>query len=165
MPYSFKPDRMTTCTLRWRTGPSPVPNGKNPVSADSKPRVHIRPAQPSDMLAIRALIRRYPEKLVQQDLPRAPSFFAAFVRGRLIGCCALQVYSRRLAEVRSLAVDEEFQKQGIAGKLVARCLDHARQRGVKQILAVSGDPDFFRQSGFETFFREKTALFYNVPRK
>ena len=117
------------------------------------------------MPAIRALVRRYPQKLVQQDLPRAPSFFAAFAGRRLIGCCALQVYSRRLAEVRSLAVNDEFQKQGIARKLVTRCLDRARQRGVKQVLAVSGDPDFFQRSGFETFFREKTALFYNVPRK
>ncbi len=129
------------------------------------PKVVLRPARPSDMPAIRALIRRYPEKLVQQDLPRAPSFFAAFARSRLIGCCALQVYSRRLAEVRSLAVEEEFQRQGVAGKLVARCLDRARERKVKQVLAVSGDPDFFQRSGFATFFREKTALFYNVPRK
>ena len=127
--------------------------------------MHIRPAQTSDMLAIRALIRRHPEKLVQQDLPRAPSFFAAFAGSRLIGCCALQIYSRRLAEVRSLAVEEEFQRQGIAGKLVARCLERARQRKVNQVLAVSGDPDFFRRSGFETFFRERTALFYDVPRK
>ena len=142
-----------------------LPNRKNPVSADSNSPVHIRPARPADMPAVRALIRRHPEKLVQQDLPRAPSFFAAFAGSRLIGCCALQVYSRRLAEVRSLAVEEEFQKQGIARKLVEGCLERARQRGVKQILAVSGDPDFFRQSGFETFFRERTALFYDVPRK
>ena len=123
----------------------------------------IRPARPSDMAAIRALIRRYPEKLVQQDLPRAPSFFVAFMGRRLIGCCALQVYSRRLSEVRSLAVEEEFQGRGIAGRLVDRCLDRARQRRVKQVLAVSGDPDFFRRSGFETFFGERTALFYDVP--
>ncbi len=131
----------------------------------ASPRVRIRDARPSDMPEIRALIRRYPEKLVQQDLPRAPSFLAAFVGRRLIGCCALQVYSRRLAEVRSLAVEDELQGQGIARGLVNRCLDRARKRKIKQVLAVSGDVDFFRRSGFETFFRERTALFYDVPRK
>ena len=80
----------------------------------ASPKMRIRDACPSDMPEIRALIRRYPEKLVQQDLPRAPSFITAFAGRRLVGCCALQIYSKRLAEVRSLAVEEEFQRQGIA---------------------------------------------------
>ena len=67
----------------------------------------IRPAGNEDMAAIRGLIRLFPGHLVQRNLPRAPSFFVAHAGGKLVGCCALQVYSKRLAEVRSLAVREQ----------------------------------------------------------
>ena len=125
----------------------------------------VRAAKREDMPAIRALIGRYPQQLVQQDLPRAASFVVAISAEQLVGCCALQIYSRRLAEVRSLAIDPDFMGLGIAKTLVERCLRRARERNVKQILAVSSEAAFFERCGFSTFFREKTALFYDVPAK
>jgi len=117
------------------------------------------------MLAIRSLIGRYPQQLVQQDLPRPASFVVAVSADKIVGCCALQIYSRRLAELRSLAIDPDFIGLGIAKTLVERCLRRARERNVKQVLAVSSEAAFFERCGFSTFFREKTALFYDVPAK
>ena len=93
----------------------------------------IRPARNEDMASIRGLIRLFPGHLVQRNLPRAPSFFVAHVGGRLVGCCALQVYSKRLAEVRSLAVHPDFQDRGLASDLVERCTQRARERGVREL--------------------------------
>jgi N-acetylglutamate synthase-like GNAT family acetyltransferase len=54
----------------------------------------LRPARNEDMASIRDLIRLFPGHLVQENIPRAPSFFVAHAGGRLVGCCALQVYSK-----------------------------------------------------------------------
>jgi amino-acid N-acetyltransferase len=124
--------------------------------------VEIRPARKSDMAALRGLIRLFPQQLVQQHLPRLSSFFVAYSGGKLIGCCALQVYSKRIAEVRSLAVDPDFQDRGVASKLVRRCTERARERGVREVFAVTSQTTFFERLGFATFRREKTAMFFDL---
>jgi N-acetylglutamate synthase-like GNAT family acetyltransferase len=126
-------------------------------------KVTVRPAVVEDMPLIRGLIREYPKRLVQKDLPRTPSFFVAELAGRVVGCCALQIYSRRLGEVRSLAIHPEFRGMGIGRKLVAACQARARERGVKQLLAVTSELMFFECCGFKTFFGERIALFFDIP--
>jgi N-acetylglutamate synthase-like GNAT family acetyltransferase len=126
-------------------------------------KVTVRPAVVEDMPLIRGLIREYPKRLVQKDLPRTPSFFVAELAGRVVGCCALQIYSRRLGEVRSLAIHPEFRGMGIGRKLVAACQARARERGVKQLLAVTSEVMFFECCGFKTFFGERIALFFDIP--
>ena len=111
------------------------------------------------MAAIRELIRLFPGQLVQRNLPRVTSFFVASAGGRLVGCCALQVYSKRLAEVRSLAVHPDFQDLGVASKLVECCIRRAKERGVRELFAVTSQTSFFGRLGFATFRREKTAMF------
>lgn len=123
----------------------------------------IRPARRGEMKAIRRLIARYPHLLMQRDLPRVPSFFVAEGEGRIVGCCALQIYSRRLAEVRSLAVEPELARHGVGTRLVEACKQRARERGVQQIMAVTSSAPFFEKSGFSTFKQERIALFYDVP--
>jgi amino-acid N-acetyltransferase len=112
------------------------------------------------MAAIRALIRVFPKQLLQQNLPRGPSFFVAFVSGKLVGCCALQIYSKRIAEVRSLAVHPDFHYRGVASKLVKCCVQRAQERGIRELFAVTSQTFFFERLGFATFRREKTAMFY-----
>jgi amino-acid N-acetyltransferase len=124
--------------------------------------VKIRPARAGDMPAIRELIRLFPEQLVQQNLPRVTSFFVATISGRVIGCCALQVYSKRIAEVRSLSVHPEFQDHGVASKLVEQCVKRGRERGVRELFAVTSHTSFFERLGFATFRREKTAMFFEL---
>ena len=114
------------------------------------------------MAAIRGLIRLFPGQLVQKNLPRVSSFFVATTGDKIIGCCALQVYSKRLAEVRSLAVHPDYQKQRVAAKLVERCTERAREQGIKELFAVTSRTSFFERLGFATFRREKTAMFLEL---
>jgi amino-acid N-acetyltransferase len=114
------------------------------------------------MVDIRRLIRLFPGHLVQQNLPRVPSFFVAVVDGQVVGCCALQIYSKRIAEVRSLAVHPEYQDRGVASKLVESCTQRARDRGVREVFAVTSQTSFFGRLGFNTFRREKTAMFLDL---
>jgi N-acetylglutamate synthase-like GNAT family acetyltransferase len=134
-------------------------------AASAKTPVEIRPARRGELPAIRELVRLYPDKLMYDELPGLRSFFVARSGGRIIGCCALQVYSRRLAEIRSLAVHPEFVGMGVGRKLVERCQQRARGRRIKQILTVTSASGFFEKMGFSTFLREKNALFFDVPRR
>jgi amino-acid N-acetyltransferase len=131
---------------------------------DAAKAVKIRPARTGEMPAIRGLIGRYPDKLVQEPLPGLRSFFVAHFAGELVGCCALEVYSLRLAEIRSLAVAPELTNQGIGSRLVAACRKRAVERGVKQVLTVTGQAGFFERMGFSTFKQERLALFWDVDR-
>lgn len=69
---------------------------------------------------------------VQEDEVRAlvadSRFFIAQVEGEFAGCVSLMEYDG-IAELRSLAVEERFQRRGIASKLIERCRQEARARG------------------------------------
>lgn len=110
------------------------------------------------------------EKFVQANrlLPRTtqelydlvPFGFVATVNDRLVGFAALEIYSAKLAEVRSLAVHEDFQGQGIGSALVERCVDLARRRNILEVMAITSADGFFRACGFDfTLPGEKKALF------
>lgn len=133
-----------------------------PANAMSMREIVIRPARRGDMPEIRALISRFPDELVQTDLPRVQSFFVAEQGTRVVGCCALQVYSRRLAEIRSLAVHPSFRERGVGASLVAACRRRASERRVQQILVVTSEPSFFEQRGFTVHPGWKTALFHDL---
>lgn len=114
----------------------------------------IRKARVPDVPEIHRLINTFAER--DAMLPRALStiyenlrdFVVAEVDGRVAGCCALHVTWEDLAEVKSLAVDESLQGQGLGAKLVQVCLDEARQMGLPSVFALTYVPDFFEKMGF-----------------
>ncbi len=55
-------------------------------------------------------------------------FFIAATEGEFAGCASLMEYDG-IAELRSLAVEERFQRRGIASKLIKRCQEAAREKG------------------------------------
>ena len=55
-------------------------------------------------------------------------FFIADIEGEFAGCASLMEYDG-IAELRSLAVEERFQRRGIASKLIKRCQEAAREKG------------------------------------
>jgi len=118
----------------------------------------IRRSSAHDGPAIIELIREYPEVLVQDHLPSIESFFVAEENGAIVGCCALEIYSQRLAEVRSLAVAKDHQGKGIGTALIEMCLKEARERNVYEVLTITSTVPLFEKHGFGTFKNEKYAL-------
>jgi N-acetylglutamate synthase-like GNAT family acetyltransferase len=89
-----------------------------------------------------------------------PNYFIAECEGKLIGCAALEVYSSKLAELRSLVVSTEFQGHGVGKKLVEACVNRAQEERVLEVMAITSSEDFFRSCGFDfTLPGEKKALF------
>ena len=118
----------------------------------------LRKAGKKDMPGILRLVRAHPEQLMQIHLPRPSEFFVAIEDGAIIGCCALEVYSKRLAEIRSLAVAPEARGRGLASELIKLCLAEAQKRKIYEVLTITGATELFEKQGFGTFHKEKYAL-------
>lgn len=89
-----------------------------------------------------------------------PFGFVAEFEGRIVGFAALEIYSAKLAEIRSLAVHNDFQGKGIGRDLVRRCVDLAMHRNVLEVMAITSADEFFQACGFDyTLPGEKKALF------
>jgi amino-acid N-acetyltransferase len=114
----------------------------------------IRPAHVRDAKTISELIGLYVADGTL--LPRPPEFIAervidfvvTAVDARVIACVHLDEYSPSLVEVRSLAVDPEFQGRGIGRELVRAAEEIARRRDYATVFAVSSNDEFFRALGY-----------------
>lgn len=86
--------------------------------------------------------------------------FLAEVDGRIVGFAALEIYSTKLAELRSLAVSSEFQGRGVGKALVQACVELARTKRVFEVMAITSSDEFFQRCGFDfTLPGEKKAVF------
>jgi amino-acid N-acetyltransferase len=76
--------------------------------------------------------------------------------GAIVGCCALEIIWRDLAEIKSLAVDETKKQMGIGRLLVEAAVEQARALEVPKVFALTLEPQFFDKMGFQTV--EKDTL-------
>lgn len=76
-------------------------------------------------------------------------------RPGILGCCALSICWEDIAEIRSLAVDEEHQKHGWGGKLVEACLSDAVTLGIYKVFTLTYRSHFFERLGFVPVEKER----------
>ncbi len=92
-----------------------------------------------------------------------PTLFVAEYNAEIVGCAALEIYSWKLAEVRSLAVASSMQGQGVGKRLVEACLERARAANILEVMAITSSDGFFMSCGFDyTLPGEKRALFMQL---
>ncbi len=75
-------------------------------------------------------------------------YFVAREGERMIACVALHVCWSDLAEIKSLAVAEDNQKEGLGAKLVEACLSEAEEIGIPTVFCLTYKPGFFEKFGF-----------------
>ena len=86
--------------------------------------------------------------------------FKAVSQGAVVGFCALEIYSKKLAEIQCLAVDPDFRRKGVARRLVTLCVERARDEKVKELMAISSSDEMFMACGFDySLPHQKRALF------
>jgi len=76
----------------------------------------------------------------------------------LTGCCALQFCWEDLAEIRSLAVRPDYTGKGIGAGLVEAALSEAKSFCIKEVFALTYQPEFFKKFGFEIIDRSSLPL-------
>ncbi|MCA9176200.1 MAG: GNAT family N-acetyltransferase [Planctomycetales bacterium] len=78
----------------------------------------------------------------------------------IVGFAAVEMYSRKLAEVQCLAVDVRFQRRGLGRELVERCVNWARHKQVLELMAITSSESFLRDCGFDySLPDQKRAMF------
>ncbi len=117
----------------------------------------IRKTTTIDVKAIHRLLKKHSDR--GELLPRALSDLYDDVRdfnvfeekgsGSIIGACALHVFWEDLAEIRSLAVCERYQRKGIGSALVTTALAEAKDLGIKRVFTLTYRPEFFNKHGFK----------------
>src|SRR5688572_33338993 len=101
-------------------------------------KAHIRDAQTiSELIGLYVadgtLLPRTPEFIAERII----DFLVSEEDGRVVGCVHLDEYSPSLVEVRSLAVDPQYQRRGIGIALVEAAEKLGRVREYATVFAVS----------------------------
>ena len=112
-------------------------------------------ARVTDATTIHQMVNRFAGK--GEMLPRALSdiyesirdYFVTREDEKVTACAALHVNWLDLAEIRSLAVDESKQKQGIGSLLIQACLDEAKQLGIPTVFCLTYKPALFQKHHFQ----------------
>lgn len=142
-------------------------SSSKPAGDESPPIVTVRAAQPGDERRIASFIHPFIEE--RKLLPRTESEldelisngFVALLEDRVVGFSALEIYSAKLAEIRSLATAPEIRGWGVGKRLVQACVQRAQDAGVLEVLAITSSEEFFKHCGFDfTLPGEKKALFF-----
>jgi amino-acid N-acetyltransferase len=124
----------------------------------------LRRAVRDDIEPILQLISAHPGQLLRRQREEVEqlldTFWVVDEGGALAGCCCLEIYSPKIAEVRSLAVREASRGRGYGARLVDAAVAEAKRRGIPQILVVTSNVEFFGRLNFQTCLNEKYALFY-----
>ena len=117
--------------------------------------ISVRPARTSDVKAIRELVDSYaaPGQMLSKETvtlyESVQEFLIAEKDGKVVGCGALHVLWEDLAEVRTVAVSQEFHKQGIGHLIPNEIIKRAREIGVKRIFCLTFQTEFFGSIGFK----------------
>ncbi len=129
-------------------------------------KIVIEEAEIKDAGTVTRFLRPYVK--AKQLLPRTREemehlmkhAFIARSRRRIVGFAAVEIYSRKLAEIQCLAVHPDFQDIGIGRRLVKLCVTRAKERGILEVMAISASENLFRSCGFDySLPYQKRALF------
>ena len=125
----------------------------------------IRPATTKDIPEIKKLIDWAAEnhKVLSRDEDELHqvihNFFVWIEEDAIIGCCSLEIYNKKLAEVRSLVIRDLHQGKGIGRALVDACIHRAKEKGVYEVLTITDKDAFFEKLGFNKCLDDQWALF------
>jgi amino-acid N-acetyltransferase len=79
---------------------------------------------------------------------------------KLVGVCALHICWENLAEIRSLAVIDEYHGKGVGRQLISKALNEADYYGITRVFTLTYQPEFFRRLGFRDI--DKSELPHKV---
>jgi amino-acid N-acetyltransferase len=134
----------------------------------------IRPATIHDVPRIQEIINSHAElgKMLFKGLAQLYESLRDFVvyevdgdktdggqaPGYVVGCTALSVIWADLAEVRSLAVEDEYRGRGIGRQLVEWAVEEARRLQIRRMMTLTYEQAFFEKLGFEVVTKESLPL-------
>jgi amino-acid N-acetyltransferase len=123
--------------------------------------IELVKAKLSDIPAMQELVKKEVKEGVILDrsedevATNIRSYVLAKEDDRLVGYAALHLHSKRLAEIRSLIVEEAYRGQSIGQKIIKFTLKEAKEIGVgEDVLVLTYLPAFFEKLGFTEINKE-----------
>ena len=80
--------------------------------------------------------------------------------GDILGCGALHVMWSDLAEIRALAIRDEYVGKGLGRSLVDNLLEEAKSLGIEKVFVLTYKADFFKHFGFSVI--DKSELPHKI---
>lgn len=114
----------------------------------------LRKAHIDDVDGMNKLVNQF----ARQDLmlPRSLSelyenirdYYVYIENGNIVGCAALHIFWKDLGEIKSVAVDVSFQRNGIGKGLIQKCMEDGKNLGINRLFVLTYIPEFFERIGF-----------------
>jgi amino-acid N-acetyltransferase len=124
----------------------------------------IRKATRDDIPHIKELIAANPETILARSDEELSSlidgFWVAEYNAHVVGCCCLEIYSPKIAEIRTVIVHDSARGMGFGAALVQVAADEAERLNIREVMVVTSSPEYFNKLGFGECLHEKWALFY-----
>ena len=114
----------------------------------------IEKARISDVVQMQKLINHFAskDKMLARSLSEIyeniRDYFVVREGEQVVACAALHVHWADLAEVKSLAVAEGSQEQGLGSQLVTACLNEAKGLDMPAVFCLTYKPEFFEKLDF-----------------
>ena len=114
----------------------------------------VEKARISDAAQMHQLINYFADKGAMLARPLSEiyenirDYFVVRQGERVIACAALHVSWSDLAEIKSVAVADDSQQQGIGTQIVKVCLNEAKELGLPTVFCLTYKPAFFEKCGF-----------------
>ncbi len=140
--------------------------------------IAIREASSEDLKAVQQFLQPFmdSQQLLQRtsielELLLKHAFVASQVQAGeassgdwpIVGFVALEVYSKKLAEIQCLAVEEQFRRRGVGRELVKCCIQRATDEKVKELLAISSSEEMLMACGFDYALPNQKRAFFLQP--
>jgi amino-acid N-acetyltransferase len=127
--------------------------------AEVAAQLALRKAVISDVPKIQKLVNFHADKdeMLHRSLndlyETIRDFYVIEENGDILACAAIHVTWDDLAELKSVAVSSAAQGRGLGKLIVDKCMEEAREIGLRRVFALTYKPEFFEKRGFQVIDR------------
>ncbi len=120
----------------------------------------LRGAHINDAEQMNKLVNHFAQKDLMLARPLSElyenirDYYVYIENGSVVGCAALHIFWKDQAEIKSIAVEEDYQKRGIGKQLIQKCLEEGKVLGINRLFVLTYIPEFFERMGFKRVDKE-----------
>lgn len=109
----------------------------------------------TDVEAISDLLEQYASVDLMLQRPKAVlyervrEFVVVEEENKIVAMGALSIIWKDLAEIRSLAVRDDYRGKGLGKAITEKLIEEAKVLGIEKVFALTYQVDFFKKLGFE----------------
>jgi len=115
----------------------------------------LRGAHINDVEEMNKLVNHFAQKDLMLARPLSElyenirDYYVCVENGSVVGCASLHIFWKDLAEIKSVAVEEDHQNKGIGKQLIQKCLEEGKVLGISRLFVLTYVPEFFERMGFK----------------